>query len=396
MKVNPIYINACTSISALGAEHRDINACLAGKKTPNIVRDNKLLVQSQNCYVGKIKPELLAMPLEYKNYASRNNALIYSVLTPIESQIRAMIARFGAARVAVLVGTSTSGIADGEAALKHKLAHGNLGDNYSYSMQEIGNAAEFIAKYFAITGPSYTISTACSSSARVFISASRLLDADIVDAVIVGGADTLCRLSVNGFKSLESLAKDPCQPFSATRSGITIGEAGAFMLLSKEKPKKLPAIALLGCGESSDAHHISAPHPAGDGAKIAMQRALDRAGLLASDIGYINAHGTATKLNDSMEALAIGHVFGKNTPVSSTKPLTGHTLGAAGAMEAAIAWHILNYNLDLPQQYNCREQDPLLDINLIMDNQKIKQPVILSNSFAFGGNNAALIIGRVE
>lgn len=200
----------------------------------------------------------------------------------------------------------------------------------------------------------------------------------LVDAVIVGGVDTICRLTLNGFNGLEALSQNLCQPFSENRDGINIGESAAIMLLGQTPSK----VALLGTGDSSDAHHISAPHPEGVGAEQAMQKALDDAGLTAADIGYVNAHGTATPLNDSMESKAIHRLFPNNVPVSSTKPLTGHTLGAASATEAAIAWHILKHDLPLPIQH-CQNKAEDIEVSLVETQTKLQGKAILSNSFAF-------------
>ncbi|WP_228012953.1 beta-ketoacyl-[acyl-carrier-protein] synthase family protein, partial [Vibrio sp. OPT18] len=334
-------------------------------------------------------------------YATRNNQLALSALHQIEDSIEQAKSQFGADRIAVVIGTSTSGISDGEAAFKQKLANGEFPADYHYSKQELGDTSEFVSQYCALTGPNYVISTACSSSGRVFLTAQRLLDSGMADAVLVGGVDTLCKLTLNGFHGLEALSTTHCKPFSATRDGINIGEAAAFMLLSKTKLAGVNAaqdtsnIALLGCGDSSDAHHISAPHPEGNGAEQAMKKALHSAQLNAEDIGYINAHGTATPLNDSMESKAIHRIFANKVPVSSTKPLTGHTLGAASAIEAAIAWHILKYDLPLPLQ-KCQDKAEDIEIDLVNCTQKLKVKNILSNSFAFGGNNISLIFGVVN
>ena len=336
-----------------------------------------------------------------REYATRNNQLALSALEQIKDSIEQAKSQFDADRIAVIIGTSTSGISDGEAAFKHKLVNGEFPEHYHYSKQELGNTSEFVSQYCSLTGPSYAISTACSSSGRVFLAAQRLLDSGMADAVLVGGVDTLCKLTLNGFHGLEALSTTHCQPFSASRNGINIGEAAAFMLLSKTKVnvadtnQNIPSIALLGCGDSSDAHHISAPHPEGNGAEQAMRKALYSAQLQADDIGYINAHGTATPLNDSMESKAIHRIFANKVPVSSTKPLTGHTLGAASAIEAAIAWHILKYDLPLPLQ-KCQDKAEDIEIDLVNCAQKLKVKNILSNSFAFGGNNISLIFGVVN
>ncbi|PMN50324.1 beta-ketoacyl-[acyl-carrier-protein] synthase II [Vibrio lentus] len=397
----PIYIQDCGFHSALGSSVADIHGCLKGEHESNMVEVSDMLNDGKHTIVGKVAGELPEIPSEQAHYATRNNQLALSALNQIKDSIEQAKSQFGADRIAVVIGTSTSGISDGEAAFKHKLAHGEFPEHYHYSKQELGNTSEFVSQHCALTGPSYAISTACSSSGRVFLTAQRLLDSGMADAVLVGGVDTLCKLTLNGFHGLEALSTTHCKPFSATRDGINIGEAAAFMLLSRAKlvgvntTQDTSNIALLGCGDSSDAHHISAPHPEGNGAEQAMIKALDSAQLQAEDIGYINAHGTATPLNDSMESKAIHRIFANKVPVSSTKPLTGHTLGAASAIEAAIAWHILKYDLPLPLQ-KCQDKAEDIEIDLVNYSQKLKVKNILSNSFAFGGNNISLIFGVVN
>ncbi|MCP3699340.1 MAG: beta-ketoacyl-[acyl-carrier-protein] synthase family protein [Aliivibrio sp.] len=390
----PVYIHACGSHSALGKEIADIHQTLQGTKAPSMRVEDGWLNDGKSTVVGKAEGELPAVPSRLAAFDTRNNQLALSALQQIEANIQQAREKYGADRIAVVVGTSTSGISDGEVALIAKLNTGEFSDGYHYHMQELGNAAEFIAEYLELTGPTYAISTACSSSGRVFLSAKRLLKSGFVDAVIVGGTDTLCKLTLNGFNSLEALSNEHCLPFSPNRKGINIGEASAYMLLSAEQKDSTDPIALLGAGDSSDAHHISAPHPEGKGAIEAMEKALKDAGLAASDIGYINAHGTATPLNDAMESKAANAVFGSQTPISSTKPLTGHTLGAAGIIEASICWHILKFNLPLPTQINDGEKDAeLAEINLVQ-NFTLEKKAIISNSFAFGGNNISLIFGH--
>ncbi|MEZ9177840.1 beta-ketoacyl-[acyl-carrier-protein] synthase family protein [Vibrio kanaloae] len=397
----PIYIQDCGFHSALGSSVADIHGCLKDTRESNMIEVSDMLNDGKHTVVGQIADELPPIPSDLTQYATRNNQLALSALNQIQDSIVQAKSQFGADRIAVVIGTSTSGISDGEAAFKHKLDQGSFPDHYHYSKQELGNTSEFVSQYCSLTGPSYAISTACSSSGRVFLTAQRLLDSGMADAVLVGGVDTLCRLTLNGFHGLEALSTKHCKPFSASRDGINIGEAAAFMLLSKAKLNatntnpNTPNIALLGCGDSSDAHHISAPHPEGNGAEQAMRKALDSAQLQAEDIGYINAHGTATPLNDSMESKAIHRIFANKVPVSSTKPLTGHTLGAASAIEAAIAWHILKYDLPLPLQ-KCQDKAEDIEIDLVNCTQKLKVKNILSNSFAFGGNNISLIFGVVN
>ncbi|WP_050620618.1 beta-ketoacyl-[acyl-carrier-protein] synthase family protein [Vibrio coralliirubri] len=397
----PIYIQDCGFHSALGSEIADIHGCLKDERESNMVEVNDMLNDGKHTVVGQIAGELPPIPSDLTQYATRNNQLALSALNQIQDSIEQAKSQFGADRIAVVIGTSTSGISDGEAAFKHKLDQGSFPEHYHYSKQELGNTSEFVSQYCSLTGPSYAISTACSSSGRVFLTAQRLLDSGMADAVLVGGVDTLCKLTLNGFHGLEALSTTHCKPFSATRDGINIGEAAAFILLSRTKlagvntAQDTSNIALLGCGDSSDAHHISAPHPEGNGAEQAMKKALYSAQLQAEDIGYINAHGTATPLNDSMESKAIHRIFANKVPVSSTKPLTGHTLGAASAIEAAIAWHILKYDLPLPLQ-KCQDKAEDIEIDLVNCTQKLKVKNILSNSFAFGGNNISLIFGVVN
>lgn len=384
----PVFIHGCGFHSALGSTPEQIHQCLEQNRNEQIQVEASLLNSGTRTIVGRVTQPLPAVPIKPANYDTHNNRLALSAVTQIIPQIEEAKQRFGYHRIAVIIGSSTSGIADGENAYQVKMEQGAFPESYHYCKQELGNISQFIADYFELTGPCYTISTACSSSGRVFISAKRLLLAGMADAVIVGGVDTLCRLTLNGFNGLEALSSEHCQPFSADRNGINLGEAAAFMLLSLEKSD----IALLGSGDSSDAYHISAPHPEGHGAEEAMRNALKDAHLTEQDIGYINAHGTATPLNDSMESKAIYRVFGDQVPVSSTKHLTGHTLGAASAVEAAIAWHILKYDLNLPQQ-GCRNKAPDIQVSLVEAPCKLGNKAILSNSFAFGGNNISLIFG---
>ncbi|MGF1724297.1 beta-ketoacyl-[acyl-carrier-protein] synthase family protein [Photobacterium nomapromontoriensis] len=393
-KGNPIYIHGCGMHSALGQSVEEIHTGLRTGQSAGMQSSTAWLNDGSDTVVGQVTSELPLITDQFHHKNTRNNRLALSALNQIAEPIAHAIKRYGHERVAVVVGTSTFGMADGETAMLHYQQTGAFPDGYHYHQQEPGNLSEFIADHFGVTGPTYTVSTACSSSGRVYLSAARLLRAGMVDAVIVGGADTLCKLTLNGFHGLEALSATHCNPFSVNRKGINIGEAAAFMLLSTEPDNHSdgPAIALLGAGDSSDAHHISAPHPEGRGAEQAMRHALADAGLTLEQIGYINAHGTATPLNDAMESKAIARVFGKEVPVSSTKPLTGHTLGAASAVEAALCWHVLRYQLPLPHQVNDGELGDL-PIQLAAPGMRLASPAILSNSFAFGGNNVSLIFG---
>lgn len=396
--MTPCYIHACGFVSALGRTDQSIHARLALEEPPDTLLDTHLLTNGSATTVGRVTGELPTLPPALKHHDCRNNRLAWAALQPVLSALERARAQYGAERIAVIVGSSTEGISDGEEALAYHAQNGNLPPGFTYHQQEAGNIGECVADLCDAKGPAYTISTACSSSARTYLSAQRLLAADLVDAVVVGGADTLCRLTVNGFLGLDSLTTTQCNPFSRNRNGIHIGEAAAFMLLTRDAPTDdAPAIAFLGGGESSDAHHISAPPPDGEGAAIAMADALQQAGLAPDELGYLNAHGTATPLNDVMEAKAIERILGCHIPVSSTKPLTGHTLGAAGAAEAAICWHILQHQLDLPIQVNDGEYDTALPpLAFVSTKSRLTKPFVMSNSLAFGGNNVSLIFGKLN
>ncbi|WP_372881580.1 beta-ketoacyl-[acyl-carrier-protein] synthase family protein [Psychromonas sp.] len=390
-----VYINSWAMNSALGDNKSTAKQRLSQGVSEDMCLETGWLNDGKTTVVGKVTSRL---PVIEGKFNTRNNQIALSVLLQIEEEIKSTVQRYGKDRIAVVVATSTSGISDGESAIAKKQQVGEFPESYHYQQQELGNLGEFVAQHFNIEGPVYTISTACSSSGRVFLSAKRLLNAGLVDAVIVGGADSLCKLTLNGFHGLEALSTTHCNPFSENRNGINIGEAAAFMLLSNEKNNisnnNNNSLALLGAGDSSDAHHISAPHPEGKGAIEAMLNALDDAQLLAEDIGYINAHGTATALNDAMEAKAIYQIFSNRVPVSSTKPFTGHALGTASIIEAAIICLLLEEDIDLPKQVNDGRVDKTLaPILLVKAGQKLAKRAVLSNSFAFGGNNVSIILG---
>jgi len=387
-----IYFSAVGMVNALGNDLVQIAQNLTAGTAPGMSLQEGWLTENRPVWLGTVTGVLPAIPGDLMAHRSRNNQLLLAALAQIESQVSAAIAQYGKDRVAVIMGTSTSGIAEGEEAVRYLHQHGEFPPGFDYRQQELGDPSQFMAELLDLSGPAYTLSTACSSSARAIISGKRLIEAGLVDAAIVGGADSLCRMPVNGFNSLESLSHGRCAPFGQGRDGINIGEASALILLTREPAE----VALLGVGESSDAWHMSAPHPEGLGAERAITMALKMAGLTASDVGYINAHGTATPLNDQVEAAVIHRLFGNNTPCSSTKHLTGHTLGAAGATEAALSWLILTQALHLPHQdFSQISRDVSLpDIWLATTGQPLARPVILSNSFAFGGNNASILIGR--
>ncbi|MFC0309043.1 beta-ketoacyl-[acyl-carrier-protein] synthase family protein [Gallibacterium trehalosifermentans] len=392
MREPAVFIHHYAFCNALGADKPTIFNNLVENRC--LLQLDQQFLAKKHSYVGNIPVvDLPSIPSDLSIYTCRNNQVALWCLRQLDTELTALIARYGRSRVAVVMGTSTAGIDLGEASIYQPET-----TNYDYRCQELGSISGFVAKYLGLTAPHFTISTACSSSARVFISAKRLLASRLVDAVIVGGVDTLCHLTLNGFDSLASLSEQHTRPFAANRNGINIGEAGAIFVLTREPSE----IELAGVGESSDAYHISAPEPNGLGAERAMQMALEDAHLSPQEIGYLNLHGTATPLNDSMESLAVSRVFG-SLPCSSTKHLTGHTLGAAGATELAISCLLLEHYSEtekplLPRQSNAPKSsyydDKLPEIGVIFEDCYLEKPVIMSNSFAFGGNNSSLIIRK--
>ncbi|WP_052282697.1 beta-ketoacyl-[acyl-carrier-protein] synthase family protein [Kluyvera genomosp. 1] len=388
-----IYISAVGLINALGNDANEIAANLVRGCAPGMRPRAGWLQGSPQAIFGGVDAELPPIPDAFSAHRSRNNQLLLAALAQIQPQVDDAIAHFGRDRVAVVLGTSTSGLDEGD---KHvdRILNGHESADWHYPQQELGDPSRFLSHWLALDGPAFTLSTACSSSARAIISGRRLIEAGLADVAIVGGADTLSRMPINGFHSLESLSPTLCQPFARDRRGITIGEAAGLMLLTREPQP----IALLGVGESSDAYHISAPHPLGEGAIRAIEQVLREANLTPQQVGYINLHGTATPLNDQIESGVVHALFGETVACSSTKHLTGHTLGAAGITEAALSMLILQRDLPLPPQDFSRSlrDETLPPCGILTTPQPLTRPVILSNSFAFGGNNASILLGRVS
>lgn len=350
-------------------------------------------------FVGEVAGvDAVQLPAQLAEFDCRNNrlALLGLMQDGFAGAVRAAIAKYGAQRIGVFLGTSTAGILQTELAYRRRdPVSGALPADFNYrTTHNTFSVADFTRHYFGLTGPAVVVSSACSSSAKVFSSARRMMAAGLIDAAVVGGVDSLCLTTLYGFNSLGLISEQACRPFDAQRNGLSIGEAAAFALL--EHPPEHPdadAVLLLGIGESSDAYHMSSPHPEGLGARMAMQDALKMAGLKPAEIDYINLHGTATQSNDAAEGKAVAAMFGAATPCSSTKGATGHTLGAAGGVEAVICALALQHGL-LPAGLNTRQLDPALDLDYLLDNRE--QPVarVLSNSFGFGGTNCSLIFGR--
>jgi 3-oxoacyl-[acyl-carrier-protein] synthase-1 len=339
-----------------------------------------------------------ALRADLAAFDCRNNRLAQLGLEQdgFAAAVRAAIARHGAGRVGVFLGTSTSGILSSELAYRKRDPQTGafltpLDYRHTHNCYSV---ADFVRSYFGLGGPALVVSTACSSSAKVFGNAQRMMDCDLIDAAIVGGVDSLCLTTLYGFNSLQLISARPCRPFDANRDGISIGEAAAFVLLERAQDTAPGAIVMSGIGESSDAHHMSSPHPEGLGARTAMAQALTMAGLQPAQIDYINLHGTATPSNDAAEDKAVCALFGTDTPASSTKGHTGHTLGAAGGIEAVICALALQHGL-APGGCGTEQLDPKLHTAYLLANRDIPLQHVLSNSFGFGGSNCSMVLSKV-
>ncbi|MFP5391802.1 MAG: beta-ketoacyl-ACP synthase [Gammaproteobacteria bacterium] len=390
------YLNDCGIVCALGASGKEVRERLfAGATGLTVTQDySPGRALPLGCVTSPL-PDVAHLPLRQR---SRNNQLTLGALEQIRPALEAARARYGAARIGVIIGTSTSGVAETEAAMRAFVHGDGLPARFHYGQQEMVSPAECIAQAAGLAGPAYVHSEACASAAKAMASAARLLRIGALDAVVTGGVDSLCGFTVAGFSALESVSAEPCNPLSANRRGINIGEGAGLFLMSREPA----AIALRGWGEASDGHHMSAPDPEGSGARLAIGQALNRAGIDAGAIDYINLHGTATPQNDAMESRVVHALFGAEVAVASTKGFTGHALGAAAALEAAFCWLAMqddNRVGMLPPQLWDGVPDPALPaLNVAAVGARLGRPLewALSNSFAFGGSNAALIFGRTS
>ncbi len=338
---------------------------------------------------GTVPGELAAPPAEFSGYDSRQMRIALQTLAGIRAPLAEALRRWGADRFGIVLATSTGGIAVSEDAYAYYKKNGRLPVAYDYQRQHTFFAfVELLRTLIGANGPAYVVSTACSSSGKVLATARRLIAANQVDAVLVGGVDSLAHTTLCGFAGLSVLSSEPCKPFSLARRGMSIGEGGAMLLVEREGDAR---VLLRGAGESSDAHHMSSPHPDGLGAQMAMQAALDEAGLAADAVDYINAHGTGTELNDAAEARAIAAVFGGTIPVVSTKGFTGHMLGAAGATEAIFAIVAIEQGW-IPANLGAEPVDPELPIRVNRKRADLRCRVAMSNSFGFGGSNVAVVL----
>ncbi len=390
-----LRITAITATSAMGVGLEAMRAALHGRRGGLAPCD--LPGMPPGIWTGRVRAaEALEPPAPLAAFACRNTRLAELALRQdgFVAAVQAAVARHGAGRVAVVLGTSTSGIEETERAWARR-GEGGVLAGYDYARtHDLHALPRYVRARLGLAGACVSISTACTSGARAFLDAGTLIAAGLADAAVVGGADTLCRLTLHGFGSLELLAKGPTRPCAEDRDGISIGEAAAFALLERAGPGDGGALGLLGAGASSDGHHMSSPHPDGHGAVAAMRAALDAAGLAAGDIDYVNMHGTGTRANDAMEDRAIARIFGDAVPCSSTKGWTGHTLGASGALEAAVAAICVQDGL-VPGCLGVERPDPGFAARIVVENHAARVDRVLSNSFGFGGSNCALVIGRL-
>lgn len=387
------YEASCAAGVGLGAI-RDALARQESGLVPNTVAGSDL-----QTWVGSISAlDNYPWSSDQQIWQSRNNALIDLALNQgtLIASINQCREKYGSQRIGIVMGSSTSSIDRTEAAYRELDEAGKLPAEYiQESVFNPHAPGLYVAHRLQLDGPNMTINTACSSSAKVFATAARWLQTGLVDAVLVGGADTLCLSVLHGFHSLQLVSTQPCRPFDAQRDGINLGEAAGFALLTRaEQGQHTNGIALAGYGESSDAHHMSHPHPEGAGARLAIEQALRQARLTPQDIDYINLHGTASRANDHIEGNLVGRLFGANTLVSSTKGWTGHTLGAAGILEAIFALDALVTGL-VPGTLNLQTLDPEITITMNAANSQRSLTHVMTNSFGFGGNNACLVFSKL-
>lgn len=391
--MTPLCVSAFTVTSALGAgrdAHRQ-----ALRSDASGLRKIAFDTNTLDCWLGEVAGFDRPLPAQWTQWDCRNNRLALFGLQQdgFLSAVAPLRARYGSHRVGVFIGTSTSGVHHTELAYRERdPISQQLPEWFQHRYtQNIYSVADFVAHALGLDGPKLAISTACSSSAKVFASARRAIAAGKCDAAVVGGVDSLCLTTLYGFNALQLISTDICRPADAARSGISIGEAAGFALL---EPNARASVALLGYGETSDAHHMSAPDPEGRGAAASMRAALACANVDASEVDYINLHGTGTMANDSSESRAVCTVFGTRTPCSSTKGWTGHTLGAAGIVEAAIAMLALEHDF-MPRSLNTRTKDAAIEAAVLLQGRDAPVRKVMSNSFGFGGSNCTLLFGKV-
>lgn len=385
----PLAITARTATTACGPGLAALTAAVAARRSG--LRRNDFSATPLDTWIGRVDGlESVELPEHLLGWDCRNNRLAWFALQQdgLAADVAALIERHGATRVALIIGTSTSSIGASEEAytrLDGDRFPADLDRPIIHTPHSLGS---FLAAATGLRGPCVTVATACSSSAKVFAQAARLIHAGVVDAALVGGVDTLCGSVLFGFNALGLVSPEQCRPFDVARRGLSLGEAGGYAILEREGAGP----CLLGYGESSDAHHMSSPHPDGLGARLCMQAAIARAGLAPEQVDYLNLHGTATPINDQIEAAAVARLFGEHLRASSTKAYTGHTLGAAGIVESLLALSAIDSGL-MPGTLNCDAPDPACGPQILRENARAEVRIAMNNSFGFGGNNCSLVFG---
>jgi 3-oxoacyl-[acyl-carrier-protein] synthase-1 len=398
----PLAIPAYTATTALGRGREAQADALRARRGG--LRRNDFGDACLDTWIGRVDGlEQAPLPERFARWECRNNRLAWLALQQdaMLDAIADVRERLGAERIALVLGTSTASIGETEAAYASLQGDGAGHARFAPGMRRPivhtpHSLGDFVQHATGLRGPSVTVATACSSSAKVFAQAARLIDAGVADAALVGGVDTLCGSVLYGFNSLGLVSTQACRPFDVARDGLSLGEAGGFALLERGVAIRGRADGMLqlrGYGESSDAHHMSTPHPEGLGARLAMADALARAGIEAAQVGYLNLHGTATPANDAVEARAVAALFPATLHAGSTKGWTGHTLGAAGIVESIFALIALQDGL-LPGTLNSTSADPACGPQVRFDNVDRLVTHAMNNSFGFGGNNCSLVFGR--
>lgn len=387
--VSPLVITDYSLCTPIGADRTSVVEALRAGKSGLVAPSVEVPFET---VAGVVTTEFEPLPAELKLWESRPARMAGQLIADLEPSLAKARDKWGRKRIGVLLGTSTAGARATEIAYRHFVDTGSLPQGYDFHRQHgYGAIVDVVKQLAGVSGPGWVISTTCTSSAKPLASALRMVQSGVLDAAIVGGLDTLCAITLTGFHSLDALSDEKCRPFSDARKGINIGEGGAFLLVERTGEGRALLEAV---GESSDAYHISAPHPEGEGAENAMRRALEMAGCSANEVDAVNAHGTGTRLNDIAEGKALQRVFGSEIPVVSTKGYTGHALGGAGATEAAFSLLALEHGF-LPPSLGVEPLDPRLELNVSASVQTGAFRRVLSNSFAFGGNNVCVLMRSV-
>jgi 3-oxoacyl-[acyl-carrier-protein] synthase-1 len=394
----PLFLTASTIVSAAGRGAAATLAALQDRRGALVACDFGDAAAIGG-HIGRIAAlDTHRVRPELAPFDCRNNRLADLALETdgFADAVADAVRRLGAERVAVVLGTSTAGVAETERAYRRRdPATGALPADFDYDhTHDMFSLSRYVRAALGLRGPALAVSTACASGARSFVDAQHLIACGVCDAAVVGGVDTLCALTLHGFAALGLIAATPCRPCDVARSGISIGEGAGLALLERAPPRVARPIALLGASVASDGFHMSTPHPDGTGAAAAMRGALRAAGLAPEAIDYIHLHGTGTRTNDAMEDRAVAGVFGTATPCSSTKGFYGHTLGAAGVIGALIGGLASRHDL-MPGCLNVTQVDPEFRANVLATNRAGRVRRVISTAFGFGGINCTLVLGEV-